>query len=48
MKERVRVGFILAWLITFCMITTVISSHFRGGIFMLRPNPGGTQGEVKL
>ena len=30
------------------MVSVVISSHFRGGIFMVTPKSGGTQREVSL
>ena len=41
--------FMLLWLIAHCMVSGVISTHFRGGIFMVRPVPGATtQGEVGL
>ena len=36
----------LLWLIIHCMIYSVTSSHFRGGIFMVRPKPGGAEREV--
>ena len=48
MVNRGCVGFILLWLIAHCMISGVTSSHFRGGIFMVRPKLGGSQGEVSL
>ena len=32
---------ILIWI-----VTGVLSSHFRGGIFMVRPKPGGAEREV--
>ena len=43
-----RIKFILLWLIIHGMVSSVTSSHFRGGIFMIRPNPGGTHREVTL
>jgi len=35
-------------LILFWVVSSVFSSHFRGGIFMIRPKPGGADREVRL
>ena len=48
MLQSGYIRFILVWLIVHCMVSGVISSHFRGGIFMVAPKPGGTQREVSL
>ena len=34
------------WSLLLMLIGTVSSSHFRGGIIMTRPLPGGSQSEV--
>ena len=36
----------LILLISFC--TAVYSTHFRGGVIMVKPKPGGTAREVNL
>ena len=40
------IKFILLWYIVHCMVSDVNASHFRGGIFMVRPKTGGAQREV--
>jgi len=37
---------IVALLILFCATANVYSGHFRGGIIMVRPKPGGEAKEV--
>ena len=41
-------GIVILGFIVHFMVSGVISSHFRGGIFMIRPVPGSTQKEVSL
>ena len=39
----------LLFLLLYCVtISSVMSSHFRGGIIMVRPQPGGGPREVRL
>ena len=47
MLQQEYTRLMLLWFVVHCMVSGVISSHFRGSIFMIRPKPGGTQGEVR-
>ena len=38
----------LALMVALQFSTIVSASHFRGGIFMLRPQPGGSGNEVSI
>ena len=38
-----RLAILLIW-----VVSGVLSSHFRGGIFMIRPKSGGAEREVRI
>jgi len=39
-------GLLVSFLVFYFTISNVMSSHFRGGIIMVRPQPGGGPKEV--
>ena len=45
-RGRREANLVLKLLLVLLFCSSVSSSHFRGGIIMVRPQPGGTEYEV--
>ena len=46
MKAKVESSVLLLTAVLWLLPSVVFSSHFRGGVFMVRPKPGGEPKEV--